>query len=182
MFFSQSGLLCTDSIAQKIINSIEYFITCNVPLKRTLQPFPQGLPGYRKYMKNVAFLSLYLLSALVYADVYDKPIVIFVSPTEKEIEIAQKTYSDEEYSVWVDHGTYYSYQIEELMKKLGIKTISSDEMDFTFISNKKEYTFSLKDRDYQWSVIMFNGVDTPRLFHFPFDPDAESYYARGSNQ
>ena len=84
-------------------------------------------------MKNVAFLSLYLLSALVYADVYDKPIVIFVSPTEKEIEIAQKTYSDEEYSVWVDHGTYYSYQIEELMKKLGIKTISSDEMDFTFI-------------------------------------------------
>ncbi len=125
-------------------------------------------------MKNTLLTALLLIIPSAYASRYDRPIAIFVSPTDAEIELAQATYTEEEYSVWLDDSAYYFYEIDNYLKSLGVETVSSSDMEFIFVANGKTTRFSLESRGYQWSVIMFNGVDDPRLFEFPYDPYAES--------
>lgn len=132
-------------------------------------------------MRYVIYVVLLIATTSSHADTYNEPIAIFVSPTDIEIEKAQKSFTDEEYSNWVDHGTFYSRKIEEFLKGLGVKVISSTDMEFAFNANGKEYKLSLFNRDYQWSVIMFNGTNAPRLYVYPYDPDAIQYYANVSN-
>lgn len=118
------------------------------------------------------------MAASLYAETYNKPIAVFVYPAEEDIDKAQKNYNDKDYSVWVDHGTSYTYEIENHLRIFGINTVASEDRKFVFIAEEKKYKLSIENREYPWSVIMFNGKDAPRLYEYPYDPEALSYYKK----
>jgi len=130
----------------------------------------------------VAMLAILLFAAPVVAEPYTKPVAISVGPTSQEIAWAKKNKNEEEYDHWVDHGTWYSYKIEEEIQKLGIPIVYSfkeKELEFEFSIDGKIHPYSLKNRKYQWSIIMFNGVDPPREFSFIIDETMKPYFERG---
>ena len=129
---------------------------------------------------SIVAVSTFAVSA--FAEPYTEPVAIFVGPTDAEIEFAQKNYDDERYSSWLDHGGSNSYSVKKAIKQLGIPTVSSGKLEFEFSVNGVIHPYSLKNREYQWSVIMFNGVDPPREFFSPFDPDMPSYFGQGADQ
>ncbi len=127
----------------------------------------------------IPVIAVLLFAAPGYAEPYSKPVAISVGPTDQEIEFAQKNKNEEEYSHWADHGTWYSYQIEESIKKLGIPVVFSKELEFEFSVNGVIHPWSLKNREYQWSIIMFNGVDPPREYFFVYDENMQTYFEKG---
>ena len=131
----------------------------------------------------ISTLSFLLFAAPGYAEPYTKAVAIFVSPTAEEIKIADKYMNEEDYSHWVDHGTYYSHMIEKEIKKLGIPIVYSfKELEFEFSVNGKIHPYSLKKRKYQWSIILFNGVDLPREYEFVYDLTMQPYFEKGANK
>ena len=127
----------------------------------------------------ILMFAILLFAAPVYAEPYTKPVAISVSPTAQEIQWAQKNKNEEEYDHWVDHGTWYSYKIEEEIQKLGIPIVYSfKELEFEFSIDGKIHPYSLKNRKYQWSIIMFNGVDPPREYHFIIDESMKPYFEK----
>lgn len=133
-------------------------------------------------MKRLIPIMAFLLFASPgYADPYTRPVAIFVSPTAQEIEFADHNKTEEEYSHWVDHGTYYSHMIEKEIKKLGIPIVySRKELAIEFSVDGVIHPYSLKNREYQWSIIMFNGVDPPREYFFVYDENMQSYFEKGT--
>lgn len=103
---------------------------------------------------------------------------ISVGPTAEEIKIADKQFDKAGYAHWVDHGTYYAYMIEKEIEKQGIPIVSSQELEFEFSVNGVIHPWSLKNREYQWSIIMLNGVDPPREYFFVYDPNMQSYFEK----
>ena len=129
-----------------------------------------------------SILVVFLIASVVSAEPYTEPVAISVGPTAQEIEFAEKNKNEEEYSSWVDHGTYYSNLIEQEIEKQGVPIVYSKELEFEFSVNGKLHTYSLKKRKYQWSIIMFNGVDPPREFEFIIDETMKPYFERGAKK
>lgn len=130
----------------------------------------------------IPVIVVLLFSVPVVAEPYTELVAISVGPTAEEIEIADKNKNEEEYSHWVDHGTYYAYMIEKEIEKVGIPVVFSKELEFEFSVNGVIHPWSLKDREYQWSIIMFNGVDPPREYFFVYDENMKSYFEKGVNK
>ncbi len=128
----------------------------------------------------IPIIAFLLFASPVGAEPFTEPVAIFVSPTPEGIEFADKNKNEEEYSHWVDHGTYYSYMIEKEIEKQGIPIVYSQELEFEFSVDGVIHPYSLKNREYQWSIIMFNGVDPPREYFFVYDPDMKSYFEKGT--
>ena len=135
-------------------------------------------------MKSLIPIMAFLLFASPgYADPYTGPVAISVSPTSQEIAWAKKNKNEEEYDSWVDHGIWYSYKIEEEIKKLGIPIVYSfKELEFEFSVDGVIHPYSLKNREYQWSIIMFNGVDPPREYSFIIDESMKPYFEKGAKK
>ena len=129
-----------------------------------------------------SILVVFLIASVVSAEPYTEPVAISVGPTAQEIEFAEKNKNEEEYSSWVDHGTYYSNLIEQEIEKQGVPIVYSKELEFEFSIKGKLHTYSLKKRKYQWSIIMFNGVDPPREFEFIIDETMKPYFERGAKK
>lgn len=132
-------------------------------------------------MKGLISIIAFLLFAVpLMAEPYTKPVAISVSPTSQEIAWAKKNKNEEEYDSWVDHGIWYSYKIEEEIKKLDIPIVYSfKELEFEFSVDGVIHPYSLKNREYQWSIIMFNGVDPPREYSFIIDESMKPYFEKG---
>ena len=70
--------------------------------------------------------------------------------------------------------------IEKEIKNLGIPIVySHKELEFEFSVDGVIHPYSLKNRKYQWSVIMFNGVDPPREYFFIIDESMKPYFEKG---
>jgi hypothetical protein len=132
-------------------------------------------------MKGLIPIIAFLLFAIPgYAEPYTEPVAISVGPTAQEIEIAEGKFDKEGYAHWVDHGTYYSYMIEKEIEKQGIPIVYSQELEFEFSVDGVIHPYSLKNREYQWSIIMFNGVDPPREYFFVIDESMKPYFEKGT--
>ncbi len=128
----------------------------------------------------VLILMVLFLPVSLYAEPYTEPVAISVGPTAQEIKFAAKNKTEEEYSSWVDHGTYYSYWIEKTIEEMGIPVVDSDQLAFEFSVDGVIHPFSLKNREHQWSIIIFNGVDPPRETDPVYDPEMKSYFEKSS--
>ncbi|MCZ6513534.1 MAG: hypothetical protein O6857_06360 [Nitrospinae bacterium] len=128
----------------------------------------------------IPIIAFLLFASPVWAEPFTEPVAISVGPTAEEIKIADKQFGKEGYAHWVDHGTYYSYRIEKEIEKLGIPIVDSQELEFEFSVNGVIHPWSLKNREYQWSIIMFNGVDPPREYFFVYDPNMQSYFEKAT--
>ena len=53
---------------------------------------------------------------------------VFVGPTREEIRVAQESLTDDEYASWVDHGTYYAYQVGKEIDGIGVRVVHSKEL------------------------------------------------------
>ena len=134
-------------------------------------------------MKQIIPILVFLLFAAPgYAEPYTEPVAISVGPTSQEIAWAKKNKIEEEYDSWVDHGIWYSYKIEEELGKLGIPVVFSKELEFEFSLHGKIHPWSLKKRKFQWSIILFNGVDPPREYEFVYDETMKPYFEKGANK
>jgi hypothetical protein len=128
----------------------------------------------------ISLFVILLFAASVSAEPYTKPVAISVGPTSQEIAWAKKNKNEEEYDSWVDHGIWYSYKAEEELRKLGIPVVFSKELEFEFSLHGKTHPWSLKKRKFQWSIILFNGVDPPREYEFVYDETMKPYFEKAA--
>jgi len=88
--------------------------------------------------------------------------VIFVSPTSKEIKkIKAKAKDLEGFYVAADDLNYYTYKAEEYLDKLKIKHIDTHEKKLTFVINNKATEVDYSKSDETWFILIYNGKDKP---------------------
>jgi hypothetical protein len=69
-------------------------------------------------------------------------------------------------------------QTREAIEKLGVRIVNSDDLILYFSLSGKTISYDLSNREYAWSLVIFNGVDPPRESDIVFDPDLVKYFEK----
>jgi len=130
--------------------------------------------------RTLSLIVLWLVATSLQAERFARPVAVFVAPTSDELASVREQNTPLQFQVWQDEGSYNFEQAEEFLKGLGIEVVHSDDLVYTFTDvNHYEHRVELQERNYPWSIVLFNGVTNPRLYRFPQDAEAKAYFELG---
>jgi hypothetical protein len=91
--------------------------------------------------------------------VHEKPIAVFIQPSDKKIELMKKEDGDGFYTI-ADDAMYYQAQAIEYLKKKRFPYCFTENEKHEFISEKKK-RFVMDKKCEGWCLILWNGKDEP---------------------
>jgi hypothetical protein len=114
------------------------------------------------------------------SSIFEKPIAVFIEPTDQKIEAMKKENGEDFYTI-ADDALYYESQATEFLEKMGFPYCFTERESHEFkIDNNKK--FSVNEKCDGWCLILWNGKDKPEsantvdLFMY------ESYLKRAGSQ
>lgn len=105
-------------------------------------------------------LTSYAQDSTVCPLVHEQAVVVFIDPTEEEIEKMKKEVGEDDFYAIADDILYYRYNAQEYLKELGFPFCFTKEEKHKFImADNKKLSFEKKCND--WSLVLWNGKEEP---------------------
>jgi hypothetical protein len=94
------------------------------------------------------------------ATLHEKPIAIFIDPTDEELEAMKKANSEEDFFTITDDNLYYNAQAIEFLKQRDIPYCFTTEEGHEFVTPDNK-TYSVNKECSHWCLIIWNGKAEP---------------------
>jgi hypothetical protein len=93
--------------------------------------------------------------------IHEKPIAIFIDPTDEEIKRMKIENSEEDFFTISDDNLYYQWQAVEFLKKRNIPYCFTKNESHTFITTTKNRKYVMNKECGYWCLILWNGKIEP---------------------
>lgn len=105
-------------------------------------------------------------------------VLVRVDVTDLQLARFKQQEQEETLQVVMDDGSYYMYELESTMEKLGVKVVQAKERYLGFLGINSDFQFLIDlDKDslpgLQWTFIAFNTTREPKLIDNLFDIEHE---------
>lgn len=94
------------------------------------------------------------------SDTHERPIAIFIEPTDAEIASMKEEHGQEDFYVIADDSLYYQWQATEFFEKKKFHFCFTENEKHSFLfDNKPKLTLNVDCQG--WCLILWNGRDEP---------------------
>jgi len=121
-------------------------------------------------MRNILFIIIFFLSNPLFSQdgryeldankVISSKLIIFVSPSDKDIE-KLKAKNEEDFYVIADDTNYYNFKAREFLDKKKFPYKFTEKRKIKFMIYNKITEIDYSDSKELWFVVIYNGKDKP---------------------